>query len=543
MNFWSDFKVKTKCLILVIASVASLLVIITASLYHMRGMADDEKDLSIAVKHVGMLNDIKSDMITIRLDIMKMLAHPEDTKPYEDDFRKREQRIKETVAAFSKYDLDSREKELAAQFEQGYEAYRVQAEQLAGLVTSPDRAGRRAAITAGEKQTALRAAVPIKAINDLVSYNVADAKSTYEKDVKSYQLSTVLMITLAAIAAAFMMILGLLIASSISSPLRKVLDTLALVASGDLTARSAVKSGDEMGMLSAKVNDMAEHLMETINRVSQSSVKVASAANQLQSTSRQIADGAEDVAGQTCTVATASEEMAATTADIASNCHVAAGGGKEATERAKTGTKIVEETVNVMGRIASQVQASSATVAGLGARGDQIGEIVGTIEDIADQTNLLALNAAIEAARAGEQGRGFAVVAAEVRALAERTTRATKEISDMIKSIQQVTKEAVEAMQGSVMEVENGTREAAKSGESLQVILDQISHVTTQVDQIATAAEEQTATTCSIASNIGRITEVVQVTSQGAHDSASAASHLAGIADELQRLVARFRVA
>ena len=115
------------------------------------------------------------------------------------------------------------------------------------------------------------------------------------------------------------------------------------------------------------------------------------------------------------------------------------------------------------------------------------------IEDIADQTNLLALNAPIEAARAGEQGRGFAVVADEVRALAERTTKATREIGEMIKSIQGETKLAVSAMVEGVNEVERGTSEAARSGQALEEILTQINGVTGQINQIATAAEEQTA--------------------------------------------------
>ena len=159
-------------------------------------------------------------------------------------------------------------------------------------------------------------------------------------------------------------------------------------------------------------------------------------------------------------------------------------------------------------------------------RSDQIGEIIGTIEDIADQTNLLALNAAIEAARAGEQGRGFAVVADEVRALAERTTRATREIGEMIKAIQKETKGAVAAMEQGVHQVETGTEEAARSGQALQDILAQVNDVAMQVNQIATAAEEQTATTSEISSNMLQITEVVQQTSHGAHESATAAAQL-----------------
>jgi methyl-accepting chemotaxis protein len=344
------------------------------------------------------------------------------------------------------------------------------------------------------------------------------------------------------VAISFVSLIGLLIANSISRPLKMVFDTLAEVASGDLTARSGIRTRDEMGMLAGEVNEMANKLMETMNRVALNSLELASAANQLHNTSEQIATGAEEVASQTATVATASEEMAATSADIARNCHLAAEGGKHATKRAQTGAAVVEQTVLVMSRIATQVKSSAATVAGLGERSDQIGEIIGTIEDIADQTNLLALNAAIEAARAGEQGRGFAVVADEVRALAERTTRATREIGEMIKSIQSETKGAVGAMEEGVNEVENGTREAAKSGESLQEILNQISEVTMQVNQIATAAEEQTATTGEITHNIMQITQVVNDTSKGAHDSATAASNLAHLAEDLQRLVGQFRL-
>ncbi|HEX2770707.1 MAG TPA: methyl-accepting chemotaxis protein, partial [Geobacteraceae bacterium] len=203
----------------------------------------------------------------------------------------------------------------------------------------------------------------------------------------------------------------------------------------------------------------------------------------------------------------------------------------------------VQETVAGMNRITERVKETAATLERLGSRSDQIGEIVGTIEDIADQTNLLALNAAIEAARAGEQGRGFAVVADEVRALAERTTKATKEIAQMIKAIQNETIGAVTSMEEGVKEVERGTKDAAKSGTALDHILSQINAVSMEINQIATAAEEQTATTTEITSNIQQITEVVQLSASCSHDSADAAKELLAQAEELQRLVGRFTLA
>lgn len=196
-----------------------------------------------------------------------------------------------------------------------------------------------------------------------------------------------------------------------------------------------------------------------------------------------------------------------------------------------------------MARIAERVRETAKTVGGLGTRSDQIGQIIGTIEDIADQTNLLALNAAIEAARAGEQGRGFAVVADEVRALAERTTKATKEIGAMIKAIQQETKSAVTFMEQEVNEVERGTAEAAESGKALEKILEQVGSVTMQVNQMATAAEQQTATTAEISGNIQQITDVVQSTARGAQETAAAARQLSNLSSELQHLIGQFHLA
>jgi methyl-accepting chemotaxis protein len=344
------------------------------------------------------------------------------------------------------------------------------------------------------------------------------------------------------ISALLSILMALLIIRSITRPMAELVAMNHRLAEGDLTVVISVTGSDEVGQLAESSRTVVANLHNIINRVADTSSQVASAANQLHSTAEQIATGAEEVAAQSGTVATAGEEMSATSSDIAQNCQMAAEGAQRASQTASDGAAVVERTVVVMGQIAEKVQESARTVESLGARSDQIGAIIGTIEDIADQTNLLALNAAIEAARAGEQGRGFAVVADEVRALAERTTRATKEIGEMIKAIQRETKGAVTAMEQGVHQVESGTVEAAKSGQALQEIMQQINDVAMQVNQIATAAEEQTATTSEISSNMMQITEVVQQTSQGAQESATAAAQLNGNAEELQRLVRQFKL-
>ncbi|BDV42024.1 methyl-accepting chemotaxis protein [Geotalea uraniireducens] len=312
---------------------------------------------------------------------------------------------------------------------------------------------------------------------------------------------------------------------------------------GDLTRVIPVPSVDEIGELATGINKLTSTIHDIISRIARNASELAAAAAQLSATSGQMAGNVEKVAFQATTVATASEELAATSCEIAQNCTLAADGARQATDTAREGTGVVNTTVAVMDRIANRVKDASGTVEKLGSRSDQIGEIIGTIEDIADQTNLLALNAAIEAARAGEQGRGFAVVADEVRALAERTTRATREIGEMIKAIQQETKSAVSSMEEGVREVARGTEETARSGEALSAILQGISDVTSQVHQIATAAEEQTSTTGEISRNINDITTVVRDAAAGANESAQAAERLASLAAELEQLVGQFKLA
>ncbi len=329
---------------------------------------------------------------------------------------------------------------------------------------------------------------------------------------------------------------------SIHEPLQRILAYLAKMTGGDLTQQIIVKRNNEISAIFRSIGSLQATMLEIISHIVQSSEKVTIESCQLQKASDLIASGARVVADQTIAVATASEEMSATSSAIAHNCQIAAEGAQKAHQLAYTGVEVVEKTVAVMYRISESVQNSARTVANLGERSDQIGTIIRTIEDIADQTNLLALNAAIEAARAGEQGRGFAVVADEVRALAERTTRATREIGVMIKSIQNETKRAVASMEEGVCQVEAGTVEAGKSGHALQDILFQINDVAMQVNQIATAAEEQTATTTDISNNMHHITSVMNQTSQSADESADAATELRGNAEELQRFVHHFKL-
>jgi methyl-accepting chemotaxis protein len=330
----------------------------------------------------------------------------------------------------------------------------------------------------------------------------------------------------------------------IIKPIEKVSHRLKDIAEGegDLTKSLEVTSNDEIGELAKWFNVFVAKLHSIIHKVSNSTNQLASAAEQLSASSAQISSGAEKQTSQTEHIATSMEEMSATIIDIAKNANEAAEAAKGADEKANKGGEIVKNTVEGMNRIAEAVKESAHTMQALKSSSEQIGEIIGVIDDIADQTNLLALNAAIEAARAGEQGRGFAVVADEVRKLAERTTKATKEIAEMIKSIQSDTSGAVSSMEAGSKEVEKGVALANEAGEALKQIVEEVLKVTDMVQQIATSTEEQSAATEEVSSNIESVSTVAKETSSGMEQSTNAIQELSQLATGLKNIVGQFKL-
>jgi len=310
---------------------------------------------------------------------------------------------------------------------------------------------------------------------------------------------------------------------------------------GDLTQRLKVTGSDEIAQLSTAFNQFAAKIQEVVSQVAGFTEQLASAATQMAAITETTSAGAKTQHEETDQVASAVTQMGSTVQEVARNASEAANAANHADAETANGRKVVAKTVNSINDLASEIDRVSQVVHRLGTDSDNIGTVLDVIKSIAEQTNLLALNAAIEAARAGEQGRGFAVVADEVRTLASRTAQSTREIQQMIESLQTGSREAVKAMDDGRVMAQATVKQAAAAGESLDVIAGAVSTITTMNIQIATAMEEQNAVVENINKNIVSISMVSDQTAEGAQQTSKASSQLSQLAVKLQTLLEQFK--
>ncbi len=539
MKWFYNLKIGTKLLssFLLVAAVAGFV----GYFGIVKLQSADDSDTMLYEKFTVPLNymsDISTYFQRVRVNTRDVLLATSDAEM--NDFAARIDKYREEINKLSeKYEatiVTSEMKEMFSEFKASRSEYGKYLDQLLALVrANRDKEG--FALLQGEMSKASKREQDI--IEKMVDAKVVAAKDKSDNNSVEASAAMSVMYTVVAFAVLLSIILGVFISRTIVNPVKEV---IANIHNADLNSRFNTDRADEVGDLQTAFDGFVDQIKNTLVQVSESSAAVASASTQISSSTEELAAGAQEQSSQASEVATAVEEMTKTLGETNQNIRKVADGAKEAKESAQKGGDVVGQTISGMKRIAEVVNQSASQVKILGASSDKIGEIIGVIDDIADQTNLLALNAAIEAARAGEQGRGFAVVADEVRKLAERTSKATKEIAAMIRQIQTDTSQAVASMEKGTQEVGSGITLAEQAGTMLNDIVGNAQSVADMVGQIAAASEQQSSASEQISKNVEAISTVTQQSASGTQQIARTAEDLNRLTENLQEILAKFNL-
>ena len=348
------------------------------------------------------------------------------------------------------------------------------------------------------------------------------------------------------LATALALVFGLFAAWAITRqiviPLNQALKVAERIAAGDLTHSLSSKRQDELGQLQRAIQNMTQGLRELIGGISDGVTQIASAAEELSAVTEQTSAGVQSQKVETDQVATAMNEMTATVQEVARNAEEASEAAVAADQQAREGDKVVGEAIAQIERLALEVGNSTEAMGELKRESDKIGSVLDVIKSVAQQTNLLALNAAIEAARAGEAGRGFAVVADEVRSLAQRTQKSTEEIEELIVGLQTGTQQVATIMDNSRSLTDSSVELTRRAGGSLESITRTVSAIQAMNQQIAAAAEQQSAVAEEINRSVLNVRDVSDQTSAASEETAASSVELARLGTHLQMLVGKFKV-
>ena len=320
-----------------------------------------------------------------------------------------------------------------------------------------------------------------------------------------------------------------------------LLDEMTNLAEGDLTVHTTVTE-DITGAIADSVNYSIDALRNLVHTINNTSKQVASAADVTHDSTEKLTTSSEKQAREIANVTSAVSEMAKSIEQVSDHAKSSADVAQQSVGIAHKGAQAVSRTIDGMDTIREQIQETSKRIKRLGESSQEIGDIVGLIDEIADQTNILALNAAIQASTAGEAGRGFAVVADEVQRLAERAGTATKQIEALVKTIQSDTNEAVISMEQSTSNVVSGARLAENAGEALVEIESVSDNLAALIQNITDATDKQTIAAGNVTKTMNVIQEITMQTSDSASNTASWVGKLKNLGQDLKRSVAGFKL-
>ncbi len=446
--------------------------------------------------------------------------------------------VKNNITKISNLATNKQEKELFALLEKDLITYENSAKGVVEMTVANDDA------------TATMFISTLDTMYDSLLSSFGKLNNIIKNDIKTVQYNAVssttrnTIITIIAICAVliFSFLSGNYIAKLTIEPIRKIIDTIKDISqNNDLTKRVELSTNDEFQEMIEELNGFFDKLHRILEKTYRSNEKVSETTENIKRFSDNLTTNITDLTQQAMSVAAASEEMALTSSEIAKNC-VMAVKSAEATEKvANDGNSIIMETVEAMQKLKITITDYALLIEEIGNESANISKILDLINDIADQTNLLALNAAIEAARAGEHGRGFAVVADEVRKLAEKTVSAIKEIENTVINMKNKTQQAVKTTKQEVERINSTSEKTENTGMAFNNILKEIHIVSGEINQIATAVEEQTATTEDIAKNINNVSNYMTETNNMTDNNKKIIGELAASVVELKKEIQQFK--
>lgn len=371
-----------------------------------------------------------------------------------------------------------------------------------------------------------------------------DFSERLENAKKESQLSLTTGMVIALVIIISICVASLLIATSITSNLFKIIKELEGMATGkgDLTIRLETNAQDEIGTLVNRFNAFTTHLQLMIKVLANLALGVTQSTEEVKKIADHTRNGIESQQGEIQQVATAITQMAQTSTEVSSNAAQVLEATDQANTESNASQQVLQQNIEGISLLASNIENAQSVIQALANEVEQIATASQDIGNIAEQTNLLALNAAIEAARAGEQGRGFAVVADEVRTLAGRTAESTAEIGDIVKRLLENTTQAVNVMEQSKSQAEGAVSQSKDTGASLQKILHSIGTINQMNELVSNSAKEQNSVAEEVSENIVRINNVSEQTVENAQSTALATTKLSEQAEQLKSIVNEFKV-
>ncbi|MBX3174782.1 MAG: methyl-accepting chemotaxis protein [Gemmatimonadaceae bacterium] len=528
MQWFANLRIKTKLTIgfSVVAALTVLSGAVGSWAIRTLNQADTKMYETVVAPYADVLGVAEGVQRTRRDVRMTLMADPgSETQDALDGLEESASLLSSSLSLLARAELDSSVQQSVTAVQQAHDAWAPVKDQLAGLMRDGKRSA--AASLASESLDAAAEAL-VSAQSDLVFALSGRGDEIARENSVLARNATIALAAVVILAVLLGVLLGLVIARQIGVPIAKAVEALEAVASGDLTVRSEIAGSAELGRLSDALNRATSAMHDSMEQIDKNAQALAAASDQLSAVASQMGNNAHETSSQAGVVSSAAEEVSRNVQTVASGSEEMGVSIKEIARNAAQAAQVALSAVQTADR-------TNSTVTQLGVSSQEIGAVVKVITGIAEQTNLLALNATIEAARAGEAGKGFAVVANEVKELAKETAKATEDIARRIEAIQGDTKGAVGAIgeiAGVIRQLNDISGTIASAVEEQAATTNEISR---NVEQAARSAHE-------IAGSISGVASAAESTSHGVQDSQQAARELAAMSAALRTLVSHFRL-